>query len=46
MKMAENIYATTYDIISTSKSKSIPTFLVANEMAEDRIKRELDLKSS
>jgi leucine dehydrogenase len=46
MKMAENIYATTYDIISTSKSKSIPTFLVANKMAEDRIRRELELKSS
>ena len=46
MKMAENIYSTTYDIIKTSQLESIPTFLVANKMAEERIKRELALKSS
>ena len=46
MKMAENIFSTTYDIIKTSHSESIPTYLVANRVAEERIQRELALKST
>ena len=46
MKMAENIFSTTYDIIKTSHLESIPTYLVANKVAEERIQRELALKST
>ncbi len=37
MKMAENIYATTLDVLKTSKEDNIPTFLVANRKAEERL---------
>ena len=46
MKMAENIYSTTYDIIQSSKEEGIPTFLVANRMAEQRIQKELAAKKN
>lgn len=37
MKMAENIYNTTLEIIQRSKDEGLPTYLVANRMAEKRI---------
>ncbi len=37
MEMASNIYNTTLDIIKKSKSENIPTYLAANQMAENRI---------
>jgi leucine dehydrogenase len=40
MQMAENIYQTTTDIINYSKSNNIPTFLAANQKAEERLKNE------
>lgn len=46
MKMAENIYSTTYNIIQSSKEEGIPTFLVANRMAEQRISKELAAKQN
>ena len=38
MKMAENIYHTTLDVINTSQKENTPTFLIANRKAEDRLK--------
>ena len=46
MKMAENIYSTTYDIINLSKEEGTPTYLVANKMAEQRIQKELAAKKN
>lgn len=46
MKMAENIYSTTYNIIQSSKEEGLPTFLVANRMAEQRIQKELAAKKN
>ena len=46
MKMAENIYSTTYDIIQASKKEGLPTFLVANRMAEQRIQKKLATKQN
>ena len=40
MQMAENIYQTTADIINHSKDNNIPTFLAANQKAEERLKKE------
>jgi len=37
MKMAENIYNTTLQIIENSRDQGIPTYLAANRMAEKRI---------
>ena len=37
MKMAENIYATTLEIIQFSRAEGIPTYLAANRKAEKRI---------
>ncbi len=37
MKMAENIYHTTLDVIKTSQKDNTPTFLVANRKAEERL---------
>ena len=37
MKMAENIYNTTLEIIQNSRDEGIPTYLAANRMAEKRI---------
>jgi len=37
MKMAENIYNTTLEIIQSSRDEGIPTYLAANRMAEKRI---------
>ena len=41
MQMAENIYQTTSEIIKHSKNLNIPTFLAANQKAEERLKKEL-----
>jgi leucine dehydrogenase len=38
MEKAGQIYDTTTNIINGSKNKSIPTYAIANKMAEDRIK--------
>jgi len=38
MKMAENIYHTTLDVINTSQKENTPTFLIANRKAEERLK--------
>ncbi|MBT6030347.1 MAG: leucine dehydrogenase, partial [Crocinitomicaceae bacterium] len=37
MKMAENIYNTTIEIINYSRKEGIPTYLAANRKAEKRI---------
>jgi len=37
MEMASNIYNTTLEIIKKSKEEKIPTYLAANQMAEQRI---------
>ena len=41
MQMAENIYATTTEIINHSKDNNIPTFLAANQKAEERLNKDL-----
>ncbi len=38
MEQAAHIYDTTTDIINGSKTNNIPTYAIANKMAEDRIK--------
>ena len=40
MKMAENIYATTTEILNLSREQEIPTFLASNRIAEERLKKE------
>ncbi len=37
MDMAENIYNTTLDIVTTSQNEKIPTYQIANKKAEERI---------
>ena len=37
MKKAEEIYDTTYNVIMSSREKGLPTYKVANTMAEERI---------
>lgn len=37
MKQAENIYATTANIIALAKKENIPTYLAANKLAEKRL---------
>jgi leucine dehydrogenase len=44
MTMAENIYNTTLDIIQTSQSTNTPTYLIANQRAEERIAKIASLK--
>lgn len=39
MAKAAKIYDTTLEIINGSKTKNIPTYAIANKMAEDRIKQ-------
>jgi leucine dehydrogenase len=38
LKKAEEIYETIFNIVSRSKNENIPTFQIANTMAEERIK--------
>ena len=44
MKMAENIYNTTEEIIIKSREEGIPTYLAANRMAEERIAKLAGIK--
>ncbi len=44
MAMAENIYTTTLDIIKTSQSTNVPTYQIANQKAEERIKQIANIK--
>ena len=41
MEKAAQIYDTTLEIINGSKSNNIPTYAIANKMAEDRIKSKM-----
>ena len=43
MTKAEEIYTTIYDIINRSKDENIPTYQIANKIAEERI---LDIKNT
>ena len=40
MKMAEDIYNTTTEILKLSKDQNIPTFLASNRIAEQRLIKE------
>ena len=40
MEMAEDIYNTTTQILNLSKEQNIPTFLAANRIAEERLRKE------
>ena len=42
MEMAGDIYNTTMKIFELSRSQEIPTYLAANRMAEDRLKKEAE----
>jgi leucine dehydrogenase len=44
--LTENIYNTTLEVIKRSKTENIPTYLIANQMAEERIARIAKLNSS
>ena len=44
MGMAQDIYATTLDIITKAQKEGIPTYLAANRMAEERIKKLAHIK--
>jgi leucine dehydrogenase len=37
MQKAEDIYNTTLNILSRSQTENIPTYKIANQMAEERI---------
>ena len=43
MTKAEEIYTTIYDIVKRSKKESIPTYQIANKIAEERI---LDIQNT
>jgi leucine dehydrogenase len=37
MGQADQIYNTIYDIVGRSKTENVPTYQIANKMAEERI---------